>query len=76
MVIDMPAGDCNIKFSRIWDLHLRWEFLHAFAEFFRPLTTNVVRENDSEDYDANNSSEDTEVHIAESKCVVISPGRD
>ena len=52
MPIDMPLGYRHVNFSAVRDSHLWWEFFHAFSEVFRPLTDNVVGDDNSEEGDA------------------------
>ena len=67
MGIDMPSWDCHVDLSRVWDLHSFGEFSHAFPEVYRPLTYNIVRDDDSQDGYANQASEDYEVGITVSR---------
>jgi hypothetical protein len=76
MPIDMPSGDCHIKLSCIWYSHFWQELLHMFSEIFRPLTSDIIGKDDSEEYDADYGSEDAEVDIAVPEWHVINPGRD
>ena len=47
--IDVPSWDPHVNMSCVWDLHVQWEFFHAFSEIFGPLTYNVIREDNAEE---------------------------
>jgi hypothetical protein len=61
--IDMPPRDCHVNLSCVGDSHTLWEFFHTHSEVFRPLTDDVVRDNDSEKSNANEGGKGNEVNI-------------
>lgn len=62
VTVDMPARNSNVN-SRCWtDLHLLREVGHATAKNFRPLTANVVRDENPGEYDPHQRREDNIIH--------------
>jgi hypothetical protein len=67
VAIDMPSRDSHVDLSRIWNLHSFREFFHSFSEILRPLTDDVICDNDAEERDAYKGGENGEIYAAISK---------
>ena len=63
MPIDMPAWNSNIDSCFRLDLHVLRELQHASAEVLRPLTADVISDEDPWEYDPNKCHKDKKIHI-------------
>jgi len=61
--IDMPAGNSDVDFRCRVDLHVLWELRHALAKILRPLTANVICDENPWEYNTDKGRKDNKIHI-------------
>jgi hypothetical protein len=62
MSVNMPAWDSDVNFCCWVDLHVLRKVGHASPKILRPLTTDVIRNENPGEYDPNQCRKDDEIH--------------
>ena len=58
----MPAWDSEVNFCCWVDSHTLWEVGHAIPKILRPLTSDIVCDENSGEYDSDQCRKENEIH--------------